>query len=96
MVAARGRLMQALSEGGAMVAIEASEAEVLTLLEQTGVEIAGLNRPRSTVISGDEAAVVALAEQFRAQGRQTKRLEVGHAFHSKRMEPMLEEFRKVL
>ena len=55
-VAARGRLMQALPEGGAMVALEASEAEVLPLLAD-GVEIAGLNGPRSTVISGDEAAV---------------------------------------
>ena len=34
-----------------------------------GVEIAGLNGPRSTVISGDEAAVVALAEHFRREGR---------------------------
>ena len=52
-VAARGRLMQALPEGGAMMAVAASEAEVLPLLEQyAGVEIAGLNGPRSTVISG--------------------------------------------
>ena len=56
--AARGRLMQALPEGGAMMAVAASEAEVLPLLEQyAGVEIAGLNGPRSTVISGDEAGV---------------------------------------
>ena len=48
------------------------------------------------MISGDEAAVVALAEQFRGKGRRTNRLQVSHAFHSKRMEPMLEEFRKVV
>ena len=94
-VAARGRLMQALPAGGAMVALEASEVEVQALLAD-GVEIAGLNGPRSTVISGDEAAVVALAEQFRGKGRRTNRLQVSHAFHSKRMEPMLDEFRKVL
>ena len=94
-VAARGRLMQALPEGGAMISVEASEAEVLVLLAQyAGVEIAGLNGPRSTVISGDEAAIVAMAEHFRAEGRQAKRLQVSHAFHSKRMDPMLEEFRK--
>src|SRR5471032_2329652 len=94
-VAARGRLMQALPAGGAMVALEASEVEVQALLDK-GVEIAGLNGPRSTVISGDEAAVVALAEQFRGKGRRTSRLQVSHAFHSKRMEPMLDEFRKVV
>ena len=94
-VAARGRLMQALPAGGAMVALEASEVEVQALLAD-GVEIAGLNGPRSTVISGDEAAVVALAEQFRGKGRRTNRLQVSHAFHSKRMEPMLDEFRKVV
>src|SRR5262249_12846994 len=42
-----------------------------------------------------EAAVVALAEQFKGQGRRTNRLQVSHAFHSKRMEPMLDEFSKV-
>jgi len=77
------------------VALEASEAEVLPLLNE-GVEIAGLNGPRSTVISGDEAAVLALAEQFKTKGRRTSRLQVSHAFHSKRMEPMLEAFRKVV
>ncbi|HKR98287.1 MAG TPA: type I polyketide synthase, partial [Candidatus Dormibacteraeota bacterium] len=95
-VAARGRLMQALPEGGAMMAVAASEAEVLPLLEQyAGVEIAGLNGPRSTVISGDEAGVVAMAAHFSAEGRQAKRLQVSHAFHSKRMDGMLEEFREV-
>ena len=79
-----------------MVALEASEAEVLPRLEQyAGVEVAGLNGPRSTVISGDEPAVVAMAEHFTLEGRKTKRLQVSHAFHSKRMDPMLEEFRKV-
>ena len=48
------------------------------------------------MISGDEAAVVALAEQFRGKGRRTSRLQVSHAFHSQRMEPMLEAFRKVV
>jgi pimaricinolide synthase PimS1 len=94
-VAARGRLMQAQPSGGAMVAIEAGEAEVLPLLT-AGVEIAGLNGPRSTVISGDEVAVLALAEQFRSKGHRTSRLQVSHAFHSARMEPMLEAFGKVL
>src|SRR5262249_29604013 len=80
-VAARGRLMQALPCGGAMVSLEASEEEVQALVGD-GVEIAGLNGPRSTVISGDETAVEAVADQFRGKGRRTNRLQVSHAFHS--------------
>ncbi|WP_338104394.1 type I polyketide synthase, partial [Streptomyces chilikensis] len=91
LVAARGRLMQALPEGGAMVAVQATEDEILPLLTEN-VSIAALNGPTSVVISGDEDEVTAIAERF----AKSKRLRVSHAFHSPRMEPMLEEFRQIL
>ncbi|MFE6023784.1 type I polyketide synthase, partial [Streptomyces sp. NPDC056441] len=94
LVAARGRLMQALPAGGAMVSLQATEDEVLPLLGD-GVSIAALNGPSSTVVSGDEDAVLAIAAHFGAEGRKTKRLRVSHAFHSPRMDAMLDEFRTV-
>ncbi|MCG0289252.1 type I polyketide synthase, partial [Streptomyces sp. PSAA01] len=94
LVAARGRLMQQLPAGGAMIAVQASEDEVAPLLTER-VGIAALNGPTSVVIAGDEDAAVAIAAGFEAQGRKTKRLTVSHAFHSPRMDGMLDAFRQV-
>ncbi|ATL26224.1 Malonyl CoA-acyl carrier protein transacylase [Streptomyces formicae] len=96
LVAARGRLMQAARTGGAMIAVQATEEEIVPLLaEHPGAGIAALNGPASTVLSGDADAVEALAEHFRALGRKTSRLQVSHAFHSAHMEPVLDEFRRI-
>jgi pimaricinolide synthase PimS1 len=95
LVAARARLMQALPPGGAMVAVEATEEEVVgELLE--GVSIAAINSPGSVVVSGDEAAVAGVVDRFAVLGRRTSRLRVSHAFHSPLMDPMLDEFERVV
>ncbi len=95
LVGARGRLMEALPEGGVMVAVGAGEEEVRELLVP-GVDIAAVNGPAAVVLSGDEEPVLRVAQELSGRGCRTRRLAVSHAFHSARMEPMLAEFRRVV
>ena len=97
LIAARGRLMQALPKTGEMVAVLADPDQVAVAIEPYAQEvaIAAVNGPRSLVISGERQAVRAVCATLEAQGVKTKALQVSHAFHSPLMEPMLAEFRQV-
>ncbi|KWV33970.1 type I polyketide synthase [Micromonospora rifamycinica] len=95
LVAARGRLMQALPPGGAMVSVRADEAAVAPYLSGQ-VALAAVNGPTAVVLSGAEQPVLAAAAELAARGIRTTRLTVSHAFHSPLIEGMTEEFRRVL
>ncbi|MCX6048171.1 MAG: beta-ketoacyl synthase N-terminal-like domain-containing protein, partial [Chloroflexi bacterium] len=98
LVAARGRLVQALPQPGSMVAVMATEAEVQAALApyQAQVAIAAVNGPTTVVIAGATAAVQALVAGLEARRIKTRPLTVSHALHSPLLEPMLGEFRQVV
>ncbi len=90
LVEARGRLMGGLPDGGGMLAVEASEDEVRAVLDD-GLSVAAVNGPRAVVVAGPDKILDGWAGRF----ERSRRLRVSHAFHSRLMEPMLEEFRQV-
>ncbi|AOR36933.1 beta-ketoacyl synthase [Streptomyces fodineus] len=92
LVCARAGLMQELPAGGAMLAVNATETDVVEILSGE-VGIAAVNGSRSVVVSGAEPAVEAVAAQAKERGWRHTRLRVSHAFHSPLMEPVLDRFR---
>ncbi len=95
LMAARGRLMQELAPG-AMLAVELPAAEVAGLASAAGLDLAAVNAPDLTVVSGPTAAVEALAGDLRGRGVECRPLHTSHAFHSAMTEPVLERFRELV
>ena len=98
LVAARGRLMGELPQGGAMAALQAGHEEVLPLLagREHEIDLAAVNGPAAVVVAGDAGAVTELAGHFASLGRAVKHLKVSHAFHSPHMDGMLSRFETVV
>jgi acyl transferase domain-containing protein/acyl carrier protein len=94
LVSARGQLMGALPEGGAMLSVQASEQEARESAAACGetVSLAAVNGPMAVVLSGDEQPLAELERLWSERGRKTKRLRVSHAFHSHRMQDMLAQY----
>ena len=69
LVSARGRLMGALPDGGAMLAIQATEDE---LQLPDGLDLAAVNGPNAVVVAGPADLIAELEAQW--QHRKTTRL----------------------
>ncbi|HKF49641.1 MAG TPA: type I polyketide synthase [Terracidiphilus sp.] len=95
LIAERGRLMQALPSGGTMAAVFAEPARVREILRPyaDSVGIAAINGPAETVISGERGAMERVLAAMEREGIRNRSLRVSNAFHSRLMEPMIEEYR---
>ena len=94
LISIRARLMQALPQGGSMVAVFADEQRVADTLAgiEAPIDIAAINGPCNVVISGRKDDLETASASFAAQGIRSVHLDVSHAFHSFLMEPMMAEF----
>ncbi|MDI1443027.1 type I polyketide synthase [Polyangium sp. 6x1] len=90
LVVARGRLMQSAAPG-VMLAVPLSEE---ALREDLGarLDIAAVNAPEMTVVSGPRAEIEALEARLSGRGVACRHLVTSHAFHSRMMDSVVEPF----
>ncbi|KAK4189134.1 hypothetical protein QBC35DRAFT_167960 [Podospora australis] len=97
LVGKRANLMVAKCTPGthSMLAVQTSEKSAQEYIDEVGVtgcEIACVNAPSSTVVSGPTEQIQVLQEKLQAKSVKTTILAVQFAFHSAQMDPILEEF----
>lgn len=76
----------------AMLAVPASTSDLEGTIDGDSFEVACVNGPKATVISGKSTDVDRLREDLTSQGMKCTKLEVPFAFHSAQVEPALQEF----
>ncbi len=89
-VSTRGRLIQELP-AGSMLAVFLSEESIQPFLNEK-ISLAVINGPSLCVVSGEKEAIEGLEKELSVRNVDCRRLHTSHAFHSKMMEPVLEEF----
>jgi phthiocerol/phenolphthiocerol synthesis type-I polyketide synthase C len=96
LVACRARLMDALPSAGAMLVVLASEEQVREAAEPWAaqLDVAALNGPENVVLSGPIDIMDMVQEECTVRGYLVQKLSVSHAFHSRLIEPMLDEFER--
>ena len=94
-VIARGKLMQSMQEGS-MLAINAKEETICTIVDVHKCEIAAMNSIEDIVVSGNDIAINALKADLEEQSISSVILNTSHAYHSRMMEGAAIEFEKLL
>jgi acyl transferase domain-containing protein/acyl carrier protein len=94
LVAARGRLMQALQPGD-MMAVSLADDDLRRRLPGD-VEVAAINAPELCTVSGPRDAIAAFAQQLTDAGISHRRLHTSHAFHSSMMAPAMAPFAELV
>ena len=95
LVVERGKLIHSLPSNGKMVVVFADEKTVLPMLDTEKVNIAAINGPNNTVLSGEQRHIDAMTEKLDSVSLRWTSLKVSQAFHSYLLEPVLERFKSV-
>lgn len=92
-ISTRGKLMHTAPKGY-MVSVALSEAELQSIVQDIGAEIAAVNAPQSSVLSVTPDKLDALTQRLQQEKADFRVLHTSHAFHSSMMETAVEPFVK--
>ncbi|BCK55723.1 type I polyketide synthase [Nocardia wallacei] len=93
----RSRLQATTAGSGAMLAVGLSEAETRELLaDLDGVDVAAINSPSAVTLAGPAPILRDVAEKLTADGVFARMLRVEVPYHSRLMDPILDELRTAL
>ncbi len=93
-VVLRGKLMQRLPRGS-MLGVPLSEGQLVPLLNDN-ISLAAVNSSSHCVVSGSHEAIDEFEKKLKTLEYNSTRLHTSHAFHSSMMDPILEDFEKIL
>ena len=88
---------EALPSGSfGMMAVGLEPKAVATYLEDTSIEIACVNSPKSTTLSGTTSELAELEKTLTHEGHFARRLRVDVAYHSRHMKPAADKYLALL
>jgi acyl transferase domain-containing protein len=90
LIALRGRLVQSLPKGNMLAVYES--ADRLAQILPNDLDIALINAPGLTVISGPTVTIAAFADHLKSLAIPSQLLHTSHAFHSRMLDTVLPEF----
>ncbi|KAL4776690.1 hypothetical protein BDW60DRAFT_213360 [Aspergillus nidulans var. acristatus] len=94
LVGRRAQLLEEKCQIGShkMLAVRAPLADIEKALEGTSYEVACINGPKETVLSGSQAQIEVVTEILQSVGYRCTSLDVAFAFHSSQTEAILDDF----
>ena len=97
LVGSRAQLLETrcTKNSHSMLAVKVSSRQIKDLVEDDLIEVACINGPTDTVLSGEQSRIKVLERSLRDQGIKCTLLKVPFAFHSSQVDPILEEFHRI-
>ncbi|KAK4981176.1 hypothetical protein LTR28_002473 [Elasticomyces elasticus] len=93
LVGKRAELLQERCQRGthAMLAVKASQAALAKLLVDKKYEVACINSPEATVLSGSNEQIATAHRIIASSGMKSTKMKLPFAFHSAQVQPLLED-----